>query len=79
PSDSSYTVDFVYLLREGDEPPRAVQDRHIFGLFPQADWLRLLAEVGFEARAVPIALNEANLESYQAFVGVRPMRGLRAA
>ena len=72
PSDSSYTVDFVYLLREGDKPPHAVQDRHIYGLFPRADWLRLLAEVGFEAQAVPIELGETNFESYQAFVGVRP-------
>jgi hypothetical protein len=28
---------------------RAKHDRHIFGLFARADWLRLLSEIGFQA------------------------------
>ena len=53
PTDTSYLVDFVYLLRESDGTVRAEQDRHLEGLFPRAVWLRLLADAGFEARMVP--------------------------
>lgn len=52
PSDTTYTVDYAYLLREG-ERAWTVHDRHIEGLFPRATWLALLADVGFDARALP--------------------------
>src|SRR5262249_52897931 len=32
PSDTTYTVDFAYLLRESDKSVRAVHDQHVFGL-----------------------------------------------
>lgn len=47
PSDTSYRVDFAYLLRHEDGSVTAERDRHEFGLFWRADWLRLLAEAGF--------------------------------
>jgi hypothetical protein len=41
------------MLQEGEGEVRVVHDQHRFGLFPRADWLRLLAEVGFhQARVV---------------------------
>ena len=46
PADTVAIADYVYLLREGDAV-RAIQDRHTFGLFPRATWLRLLHEAGF--------------------------------
>jgi hypothetical protein len=52
PSDTMYTVDFAYLLREGRGSVRVIQDTHVFGLFPRDTWLRLLADTGFEARSV---------------------------
>lgn len=52
PSDTTYTVDFAYMLREGDQPVRVVHDTHIFGIFAREVWLRLFRETGFEARAV---------------------------
>ncbi|MBE7519545.1 MAG: methyltransferase domain-containing protein [Thermoflexaceae bacterium] len=53
PSDTQYTVDFAYLLREG-ESVRVEQDRHIFGLFSRDEWLAWLREAGFaEARVTP--------------------------
>ena len=52
-ADTTYTVDFAYLLREEGKPVRAIHDRHVFGIFPRETWLRLLREVGFEPRAVP--------------------------
>lgn len=50
--DSRYVTDYVYVLGEGDGPPRVEHERHEGGLFPLADWLRLLAEVGFRAEPV---------------------------
>jgi SAM-dependent methyltransferase len=52
PADETYVVDYAYLLREGDQPPRCVYDRHVEGLFDCATWLRLLDEVGFLRPAV---------------------------
>ena len=53
PNDSTYTVDFAYLLREQNQAVRVVHDTHVFGIFPRDTWLRLLREVGFEPSAVP--------------------------
>ena len=52
PSDTCYTVDFAYMLREGDGPVRVEHDCHVFGLFSRDDWKRLLAAVGFDSRIV---------------------------
>jgi SAM-dependent methyltransferase len=52
PSDTTYNVEYSYLLREGDTVT-AVHDRHIEGVFPRATWLALLGAVGFEARLCP--------------------------
>jgi SAM-dependent methyltransferase len=71
PADATYVTDYAYLVREPGQPPRCVQDRHIGGLFHWADWLRLLADVGFQPgrRAhehpdVPPGM--------EVFVGIRP-------
>lgn len=53
PSDHSYEVAWAFLLREVDGSVRVETDRHRFGLFPRADWLALLSEVGFVARSRP--------------------------
>lgn len=47
PTDTEVSVNYAYLLREPGEPMRALDDHHTVGLFPQADWLRLLRETGF--------------------------------
>ena len=69
PSDTTYTVDYVYALREGTET-RVVHDRHIEGLFSRAQWLALLESVGFkpEARAFTHSEVERPLE---VFIGRR--------
>ncbi|MDE2905149.1 MAG: class I SAM-dependent methyltransferase, partial [Acidobacteriota bacterium] len=43
PKDTEYLVDFAFLLRERDGSVRAVQDRHVEGLFARGRWLDLLA------------------------------------
>jgi SAM-dependent methyltransferase len=74
PADSTYAVDFAYLLREGDGPPRGMTERHVDGLFGQEDWLRLLAEVGFEARMLtrPYPEPDGPYETLVTFVAVKP-------
>jgi SAM-dependent methyltransferase len=72
PNDSTYVVDFAYLLREPDGSTRAEHDRHIEGLFARADWLRILREVGFEPSVVPFEHAELGPGEYEAFVGRRP-------
>lgn len=66
PNDTAYTVDFAYLLREPDGSTRAVHDRHTCGVFTRAEWLRLLAEVGFQ----PQALDAPG--GVEVFVGAKP-------
>jgi hypothetical protein len=65
PSDSTYTVDFAFLLREGNAPVRVEHDTHVFGLFSRNDWLRLLTERRFNAKAL---LDPSGRE---VFVGMR--------
>jgi len=52
PCDTTYTVDFVYMLREGNGPVRVEHEPHVLGLFSREDWLRWLAETGFAARMI---------------------------
>ena len=59
--DTTYVADFAYLLREL-ETTRVEYDRHVCGLFGRAEWLALLEDVGFQARA---------LDGRPLFVGVR--------
>lgn len=52
PSDTIYTVDYAFLLRDGVTIEPA-DDRHVEGLFPKATWLRLMTSVGFRVDVVP--------------------------
>lgn len=52
PSDTTYTVDFAYLLRERNQPVRVVHDTHLFGIFSRDTWIELLQKAGFEPSAV---------------------------
>lgn len=69
PADTTYVADFACLLRDADGSVRVAQDRLVLGLFPRADWLRLLAEVGFQPRAVPFHATPTH--AGEAFLGVR--------
>lgn len=51
-SDSTYTTEYVYLLRENDQPAQVEHDRHIYGLFPRGEWVRLLREAGFQPEVI---------------------------
>lgn len=71
PSDTTYVVDYAYLLRAADGAVRVEHDRHVEGLFGREDWLRLLSEAGFEARALPVEHSELEPASHEVFTGRR--------
>lgn len=71
PNDSTYVVDFAYLLRERDQPMRVEHDRHIEGLFARAEWLQMLVDVGFNPQVVPVEHSELETGSYEVFVAVK--------
>jgi SAM-dependent methyltransferase len=47
--DSTYIVDYAFLLRDANGDVRAVHDRHVEGLFPRATWL-----TAFESAGLPV-------------------------
>jgi SAM-dependent methyltransferase len=67
PDDTTYTVDFAYLLREADGSARAEHDRHVCGVFPRATWRRLLREAGFTPKRLTLPHSEVgNIEAFGA-------------
>lgn len=51
-SDTTYTTDYVFVLREEGQPVKVEYDQHVGGLFRLDQWLALLAQVGFTAEFV---------------------------
>jgi SAM-dependent methyltransferase len=72
PADTTYQVDYAYILRDADGSTRVEHDRHVEGLFWRADWLRLLSEVGFNPWAVPFDHSELEPGRYVIFLGSKP-------
>jgi hypothetical protein len=74
PGDTTYTVEYAYLLHEPGKQTRSIFDRHLEGLFARADWVRLLGDVGFakEPRIVPLEHSEVAQGSVECFVARRP-------
>ncbi len=72
PRDSSYLVDYAFLLRDADGTVRVEHDRHTEGLFSRSDWLRLLTAAGFVPRVLPFDHSELEPGVYELFVAARP-------
>lgn len=51
-NDTMYTTEYVYLLHQGNEPVQVEHEQHICGLFPRAQWLRILQEAGFQPEII---------------------------
>ena len=71
PSDTTYLTDYVYMLREREKPLRVERDRHVCGLFSEAQWLRGLETAGFG----PVTQMQGPAEpthDYRVFIAVRP-------
>lgn len=71
PDDSTYLVDFAYLLRDENGALRVESDRLQLGVFRRADWLRIIGAAGFEPRAVPFEQSDVGPGS-EVFLGLRP-------
>jgi hypothetical protein len=52
-SGTTYEVDYAYTLRDRRGRTRVMHDRHIEGVFSRNEWLAMLRDAGFRARAVP--------------------------
>jgi hypothetical protein len=70
--DTTYFVDYAYLLRESNGAVRVVYDRHIEGLFPRDTWLQLFQDVGFTHNALPFEHSDLEPGKHEVFLCVRP-------
>ena len=70
--DTTYVSYMVYVLREGADEVRCILDRHDCGLFSHQDWLRVITQVGFEARSLPFEHSEIEPGSAYIFLGLKP-------
>lgn len=71
PADSETLTEYAFILREPDGTTSSWHETHRLGLFSRDTWLRLLAEAGFDAEAVPEKTTE-DREPREVFVGRRP-------
>ena len=69
PSTDTYTVDYAYLLREGDQI-RTIHDQHRCGAFPIELWLERLSAAGFEPEEIQIE-PDSTVAGSMAFLGKR--------
>ena len=65
-NDSTYLVDYAYMLKEAGGAVTVESERHTEGLFARADWRRWLEAAGFAVKVVPDPFDR------EAFVGVKP-------
>ena len=77
PADTTYFADYAYLMRQADGSMHVEHDRHVEGLFPRDAWMRLLRDVGFEPRVMPLELSEVDTQTLEVFVCGRPESEIR--
>ena len=58
PSDTTYFVDFAIFIRDLQGNTRLEHDRHTYGLFKRAEWLRLMRDVGFELKTISTVVDD---------------------
>ena len=71
PRDTTYVVDYAFMLRTPDTAVRVEHDRHVEGLFSRNVWLRLMTEAGFVPDVVPLEHSELEPGSHEVFTGRR--------
>jgi ubiquinone/menaquinone biosynthesis C-methylase UbiE len=71
PDDTTYIMDFAYLLKEGDKVT-CESERHVMGLFREDDWLDAMKKAGFYARIIERRPNWSPPMGTRVFLGVRP-------
>ena len=71
PADSTYIVDYAFLLREKGGAIHVEHDRHIEGLFGRDEWLQLLSEAGFQPSTAPAEHSELPPGTAEVFIGIK--------
>jgi len=71
PDDTTYTVDYAFLLRHADGTVQCEYDQHIEGLFSVAEWIGILEEAGFQTHIEPFNHSEVE-RPIDVFVCVKP-------
>ena len=71
--DTTYFVDYAYLLRESDGSVHVEHDRHLEGFFPRDTWVRLFRDVGFEHKVLPFEHSDLEPGKHEVFVCLRPV------
>jgi trans-aconitate methyltransferase len=51
-TDTTIVTDYVFLLRDGEQPVQVEHDQHITGLFSREQWLSILNDTGFRVSFV---------------------------
>jgi SAM-dependent methyltransferase len=69
PADTQHLVDYAYLLRDETGRTDVVYDRHVCGLFAEAQWIEALRETGFEAKTSAVTFSDEDRE-WTVFVAV---------
>lgn len=57
PNDTTYIVDYAFLLRDGLDT-KVAHDRHVEGLFPRATWTSLLEKAGYQVESIARPIGE---------------------
>ncbi|MDA7977452.1 MAG: class I SAM-dependent methyltransferase [Pirellulales bacterium] len=68
-ADTTYTVDYTYVMREGTGVPRVVQERHVEGLFTRPQWMKALSDAGLHPSIVPAVCDGEESNPREIFVG----------
>ncbi len=69
-NDTTYSVDYVLVLREPGRALRIEHDHHDFGLFPESTWRRLIVDAGLEV--VEPEIEDPHAGERVVFVARRP-------
>jgi SAM-dependent methyltransferase len=69
PSDDSFTVEYAFLLRDG-QGVRALHDRHVVGMFTLATWQCLLSSAGYRVETFERPIDDRSFD--HVFLCVRP-------
>ncbi len=61
PSDTTYAVEYMFLLRDGEQVT-SIHDRHLEGLFSEHEWHALLEAAGFEVETIARSIPDAQTD-----------------
>lgn len=68
PADSTYIIDFAFILRNEAGEVTVEHDRHRLGLFSKNEWLAMLRETGLEGEILAMPYQEENNEQTELHV-----------